>query len=114
MTGHDVAIEGAVIGDQPARYMGDTGFLARDHGVTEVHVWRRLIDEALARSVDDELSRHHSFVEHELHSAIRPLDRREPPRLVQEVGGRTHPLARADTVSECRGVAETPVLLHQG
>ena len=112
MSGDDVAIEGPMVGDKPARDVGDTGFLPLDHGVAEVHVGSRLVDEALSFAVDDELRRHHSLVEHELHSAIRPLDGREPPGLVEQVGGGADLLAGADPVAGGRGVAETPILLH--
>ena len=89
-----------MVGDEPARDVGDAGFLALDHRVSEVHVGRRLVDEPLAVAVDDELRRHHALVEHELHSAVRPLDRRKPPGLVEQVGGGADLLAGADAVAQ--------------
>ncbi len=110
----DVAVERSVVGDQPARDMGDAGSLALDHGVAEIHVRGRFVDEPFASAVDDELRGHHAFVEHELHAAVRPLDRREPPGFVEQVRGGADLLRRADTVAHRRRVAEAPVLVHLG
>ena len=84
---------------EPAWDVCDTGLLALDHRVREVHVGRRFVDEALTVAVDDELRRHHPLVEHELQAPVGPADRREPPCLVEQVGGPADLLARADAVT---------------
>ena len=86
--------------------------LAVDHRVGEVHVGRRLVDEPLALAVDDELRRHHALVEHELQPAVGPAHRREPPRLVEQVGRAADLLPRPDAVTHRGGIAEAPVLLE--
>ena len=111
MAPNDVAVEGPVIGDEPAWNVRDTGPLPVDHRVAEVHVGRRLVDEPLAISVDDELCRHHPLVEHELHPAVRPLDGRKPPSLVEQVGCGPDFFAGANAVAHGGGIAEAPVLL---
>ncbi len=112
--GDHVAVERPDVGDQPARNVRDTRALTVDHRVREVHVGRSLVDEPLACAVDDELRRHHPFVEHELQPAVGPADGGEPPRLVEEVGGSADLLPRPDAVAHGGGIAEAPVLLEFG
>ena len=66
----------------------------------------------LPSTVDDELRRHHPLVEHELQAAVGPADRREPPGLVEQVGGAADLLPARMPSPDRRGIAETPVLLE--
>ena len=103
-----VPVAVALVEDQPGRDVRVLRSVPVVHGVHRVDVRRRLVDEPLARAVDQDAAGQAAFGQAEVRPAGQ-RDRRPPPGVVHQPGGRAEVQARADPVAGVPGRARRPL-----
>ena len=100
----------AVVEDQPARH-GPARLVALVHGLADLHVRVRLVHEPPAGGVDVDRARPLAGLVERRLAEPAGARRRQPPRLVHQVGLRAEPHRGRDRLAGVAGVGHRPLAL---